>query len=127
MRRCFRVVIVVCVVLVVLLIVKSCSTDSLAGEWVGTGYFCDGQEHEQDIVISQDGSIVRATKITGDACIPAGQLTWEGEYTGKSFAASMYIAIPGQAASTIPVTVTVEDSRTLRLSGIAPEIVFTRL
>ena len=58
----------------------------LSGNWIGKNYRCGNQEDpfgeelmEQRIEIIQAHQRVVATKITGDDCVPAGNITWEGE------------------------------------------------
>jgi hypothetical protein len=58
----------------------------LSGNWIGKNYRCASQEDpfgeelmEQRIEIIQTHQRVVATKITGDDCVPAGNITWEGE------------------------------------------------
>ena len=86
-------------ILIVVLIPNSCSKEGiieeqpvplidLSGEWLGKGYQCPYDPpylFEERVEISHDlitGSIV-ATKITGDPCVPAGYVTFQGSYFGK--------------------------------------------
>jgi len=52
--------------------------DYFLGLWVGKGYTCSSSigflEYDIDITYSE-GSVV-ATKVTGDDCVPAGNITW---------------------------------------------------
>jgi len=49
----------------------------LSGKWVGENYTCRGKFRET-VQIEQTGNSIVATKITGDACVPAGNRTFEG-------------------------------------------------
>ena len=59
----------------------------LNGLWIGKGYRCWGNLNsdgypiimDEEIKIDQEGSFVVAKKITGDECIQAGKITWDGK------------------------------------------------
>ena len=53
--------------------------EGLNGEWLGINYQCPiGVIQQQRVsIVEQDGQIV-ATKITGDDCVPAGEITFRG-------------------------------------------------
>lgn len=58
----------------------------LTGEWLGKGYQCPaGVKHDEMIEISHNletGEVV-ATKITGDDCVTAGNITFTGIFDGR--------------------------------------------
>ena len=67
---------------------KSQSEDeiiNLTGTWLGEGYQCPtGTLHNETIDITHNlttGEVV-ATKITGDACVTAGNITFTGNFDG---------------------------------------------
>ena len=75
----------------ILFLFSSCSKDEaeilidLTGEWTGE-YGCGFENYTEIIGIAHDlstGSLV-ATKITGDPCIGAGEVTFTGNYDGKA-------------------------------------------
>lgn len=55
---------------------------SYVGRWVGEGYRCLEPQPAQEIEIALDGDDIVATKVTGDACIGAGEITWIGTIGG---------------------------------------------
>ncbi len=55
----------------------------LSGRWVGLNYGCDGQSFRETIRIDQSGLNIIATKETGDACVPAGNVTFYGRLGGS--------------------------------------------
>lgn len=52
----------------------------LVGVWDATGYICprDNPIPVEVIKITATGNKLTAVKVTGDPCVPAGQITWEG-------------------------------------------------
>ena len=61
-----------------------------SGIWTGRGYWCNGgpQPPQYVVIKIEDGAVI-ATKLTGDPCIEAGEVTWLGDYTGNPFSARM--------------------------------------
>ena len=58
---------------------SSGSADALAGAWLGTNYQCPiGVVHEERVRIAVNGDQVVATKIDGDDCVAAGEITFYG-------------------------------------------------
>lgn len=53
--------------------------EGLNGEWLGINYQCPfGVLHQERVsIVEEEGRIV-ATKLTGDECVPAGEVTFEG-------------------------------------------------
>lgn len=53
--------------------------DALEGEWVGINYQCPiGVLHEEVVLIEKRQDTLVATKISGDDCVPAGEVTFSG-------------------------------------------------
>jgi len=50
----------------------------LSGTWLGEGYQCGWQVFQEEVQIEQQGNAIVATKITGDACVPAGYRSFSG-------------------------------------------------
>src|SRR5450631_1790311 len=74
--------------------------------WSGT-YQCPmGVPHPETIRISQRGRTLTAVKVTGDPCVPAGMVTWEGTLPRDVIATS-------DLPLTLRVRVTVGNSRTM--------------
>jgi hypothetical protein len=73
--------------------------------WSGT-YQCPmGVPHAETIRISQRGRTLTAVKLTGDPCVPAGMVTWEGTLPRD-------VILTSDLPMTLPVRVTVGNSRT---------------
>jgi len=60
-----------------------------SGIWLGRGYSCVDPQPPQYVVIKIEDGDVTATKLTGDSCIRAGEVTWRGKYTGNPFPGQM--------------------------------------
>jgi CubicO group peptidase (beta-lactamase class C family) len=92
-----------------------------SGIWSGRGYQCVDPQPPQYVVIKIEDGDVTATKLTGDSCIRAGEVTWRGKYTGNPF--------PGQMSGRRPelfwfdVMIRIVDENTINVSGA----VFTRV
>ncbi len=54
----------------------------LVGVWDATGYMCDQPIPVEVIKITAIGNKLTAVKVTGDPCVPAGEITWEGDISG---------------------------------------------
>ncbi|MEZ4942154.1 MAG: papain-like cysteine protease family protein [Saprospiraceae bacterium] len=54
---------------------------NLSGTWIGTGYQCPiGDYHRETVQITHEGNSITAVKITGDPCVPAGNVTFSGTF-----------------------------------------------
>lgn len=79
----------------------------LDGTWRAT-YQCPlGVSHDELVRIAQHGRSISATKITGDECVPAGTVSWQGALSRLSFSDK---DLPLNAS----VRVTVADARSRR-------------
>lgn len=77
--------------LITFFVISSCTKleellkTNLSGDWIGDGYVCTSTTNpRQQIRIThnlQTGEVI-ATKITGDACVTAGNITFRGTYDG---------------------------------------------
>jgi hypothetical protein len=76
-------------------------TNSLCGIWYGLGYQCNGSIPVEIIHIEHVNDFVRATKITGDNCVEAGQITWQGYYYQSPFIANLTLGSSINPQSTI--------------------------
>ncbi len=57
---------------------KATEEGDLSGTWLGEGYQCGWQVFQEQVQIEQQGNAIVATKITGDACVPAGNRSFSG-------------------------------------------------
>jgi hypothetical protein len=79
----------------------------LDGTWRAT-YQCPlGVSHDELVRIAQHGRSISATKLTGDDCVPAGTVSWQGALSRLSFSEK---DLPLNAS----VRVTVADARARR-------------
>jgi len=91
----------------------STASVNVNGVWIGSGYTCEAgvPPRSETVQIVQSGTTVTATKVTGDNCVQAGQVTWKGTRTGDSFSAQCQVSNgPGGGLSFLGCTVTIEDS-----------------
>jgi hypothetical protein len=87
------------------------SGTNLSGEWIATGYSCNGPHAPERIKIEQKGDSVTATKTSGDYCVAAGSITWRGQFKDGSFSnMQMQVGYPNQAKSFIPATARLDNS-----------------
>ena len=50
----------------------------LTGTWIGEGYSCERGGLSEQVEISVTGNYLVAKKITGDNCVPARNITFQG-------------------------------------------------
>jgi hypothetical protein len=101
----------------------------LNGEWVGKDYDCESRTSEEMVHVTASGNSITATKTTGDRCVPAGNVTFQGTSSGvlsvgSSFPVTWTIGTPQKPASTKSssnLTINSEDSFSSR------GITFTRV
>ncbi len=110
----------------------------LSGEWLGEGYDCPwGVQHNERISIEHnlETSEVVATKITGDDCVTAGNITFTGDFNGKinleqpeaRFDVQFITGEPSNPnSSTATSTLEVVNNNLLRDIGGFEGIIFTR-
>jgi hypothetical protein len=74
---------------------------SLTGIWTASGYGCtdDSQPPKEEIRVVQDGTQLTAVKVTGDNCVLAGSVTWQGTITGTAFPVRVTGGHPGNPSS----------------------------
>ena len=75
--------------------------NSLCGIWYGIGYSCQGPIPVEIILIEHINDLVKATKITGDNCVEAGQITWQGYYYQSPFIANLTLGSTSNPQSSI--------------------------
>lgn len=73
------------------IITEPTQPNSLCGIWYGYGYTCQGFIPVEIILIEHINNWVKATKITGDNCVGAGQITWQGNYYQSPFTADLML------------------------------------
>lgn len=77
----------------------------LTGTWIVEGYACEpGVWYKEKIQISVNGNYLVAKKVTGDNCVPAGNITFQGTlpdsvFEGSSFPLTWTIGTPINPAS----------------------------
>ena len=79
---------------------------SLEGRWKGVGYTCgDRDPRIPEIVdITSSGDELTVTKVSGDACVCSGEVTWRGAFH------------PGGAPITLPIRYRVAAGATTRMT-----------
>ena len=81
--------------------IEQTQPNGLCGIWYGLGYSCNGSIPVEIILIEHMNDFVRATKITGDNCVEAGQITWQGYYYQSPFIADLTLGSSINPQSTI--------------------------
>jgi hypothetical protein len=106
----------------------------LEGSWTGTFQCPAGITRSEDVRITQQGRRLIARKVTGDDCVPAGVVTWEGvlpkDVIGSNdFPLTLQVRVtvgqPRARRSLIGGTLTISDPNRLVVTAGA-EIDFTR-
>ncbi len=64
-------------------VLRQVTATDLAGIWDATGYTCETSIAVEKIKITVNGNKLTAVKITGDNCVPKGEITWEGTLSGN--------------------------------------------
>lgn len=102
----------------------------LSGIWKGEGYKClPGKLYTEEISISHNlktGEVI-ATKITGDECVTAGNVTFKGNYNGedKRFSVTFTVGNPTSPnSSTLSSTIDVLNSKLIK--GTSDGVTFKR-
>jgi|TARA_R110000744_G_C19192233_1_gene544017 hypothetical protein len=70
------------------------TSTNLCGIWYGYGYPCSGEIFNEIILIQHEGNLVTATKLTGDNCVNAGQMAWQGVFTQTPFNVNTTLGSP---------------------------------
>jgi len=76
----------------------------LTGAWIGKGYSCEQGGLSEQVEITIKGNYLTAKKITGDNCVPAGNITFQGTLPdslseGSSFPVTFTVGSPTNPAS----------------------------
>ncbi|NKB82019.1 MAG: hypothetical protein GKS05_09050 [Nitrospirales bacterium] len=90
----------------------------LAGDWIGENYTCDGK---WDLLIRIDvyGEKVIATKVTGEHCVAAGEVTWKGTFAKDRFPVKFRVGRPPEKPlKWIDAVVEIVDRNTLKARKI---------
>ncbi|MBL1177364.1 hypothetical protein [Pantanalinema sp. GBBB05] len=74
------------------------------GIWIGEGYSCEQGGLREKVQISISGNSLIARKLTGDNCVPAGNITFQGTLpnsvdSGSSFPVTWTVGTPQNPAS----------------------------
>ena len=64
----------------------------LEGIWAGTGYTCGGAVPDQILEVTADGENLTATKLVGDTCITAGEVSWMGRFDQNRFPVRFHVS-----------------------------------
>jgi len=95
-----------------------------SGIWSGRGYQCVRPQPPEYVVIKIEDGDVTATKLTGNSCIEAGEVTWRGKYTGNPFPGQMSGRRQGQMFW-FDVSIRTVDANTITVGGPGGAV-FTR-
>lgn len=94
------------------------------GTWIGEGYNCEQGGLSEKVQISISGNSLIARKVTGDNCVPAGNITFQGELPksvkpGSSSSVTWTIGYPDNSASNTTVQkLTVSNDKSFTSFGV---------
>tara|TARA_R110002012_G_scaffold6881_1_gene32827 strand:+ start:2833 stop:3351 length:519 start_codon:yes stop_codon:yes gene_type:complete len=74
--------------------IEQTQPNSLCGIWYGYGYPCSGEIFTEIVLIQHEGNLITATKLTGDDCVNAGQIAWQGFFTQNPFNVNTTLGSP---------------------------------
>ena len=102
---------------------------SLAGKWMGSGYTCPrgSPQPDEQVSIADEGGTLTATKVTGDNCIGAGEVTWRGVASGTSFPVQTQVSSPGAPHKFVDARVTVRGPDLIALEGPGWTVTYRRI
>ena len=92
----------------------------LTGIWESSDYQCPfGTFHTEQISIIHTNNNLVARKITGDPCVPAGDITFEGSFSEDTNFLLMTVGLPPEPSSgKIPVQISLIDHDSFRINGL---------
>jgi hypothetical protein len=97
-------------------------TVNLSGPWVSSDYQCPGgTKHNEQLLITQNGSLISAVKTAGDDCVPTGHESFTGTVTGNSGMMRFWTGAPGVQPflGAANEELVIQDANTFFLSGPA--------
>ena len=92
----------------------------LTGIWESSDYQCPfGTFHTEKISIQHTNNNLVARKITGDPCVPAGDITFEGSFSEDTNSLLMTVGLPPEPSSgKIPVQISLIDHNSFHIDGL---------
>ena len=92
----------------------------LSGIWESSDYQCPfGTFHTEKISIQHTNNHLVARKITGDPCVPAGDITFEGSFSEDTNSLLMTVGLPPEPSSgKIPVQISLIDHNSFHINGL---------
>ena len=92
----------------------------LSGIWESSDYQCPfGTFHTEQISIIHTNNNLVARKITGDPCVPAGDITFEGSFSEDTNSLLMTVGLPPEPSSgKIPVQISLIDHNSFHINGL---------
>lgn len=91
----------------------------LVGLWEASGYGCEGKTNLTEIIqIYLKGDKLVAVKVTGDNCVPRGEVTWEGTLNGNTITGRGHVGYPGGPLSWINTSLKVIDKDNIQGSPV---------
>jgi hypothetical protein len=97
--------------------------------WVSSDYQCPGgTKHNEQLLITQNGSLISAVKTAGDDCVPTGHESFTGTVTGNSGMMRFWTGAPGVQPflGAANEELVIQDANTFFLSGPAGNYTVTR-
>ncbi len=109
-----------------LLAPATASAVNLTGLWVGSGYSCGTSRFDELMRIDQSADSFTASKLTGDACVPAGGPSFFGKLSGNTTSACTIVlgSTSCPACSSAACTVEIIDDKSFRIPSHG--LTFTR-
>ena len=107
-------------------------TSSLTGLWLAYNYACNGTLPPEQIDIEQVGNDLTATKITGDDCVPADEITWMGTFQSGDYPIQFDVQVqvssgPGTNLYFVDGTATIMDAKFIIISVLGSTLYFHKV
>lgn len=89
---------------------------TLVGTWVAKGYFCEGKSYTEKVDVQVSNGYLVATKLRGDPCVKAGEVTWKGRLSGREILGEIHLGKTDGSRKWKPVILMVKNANRIEFS-----------